>query len=134
MHACRHGVLTEQCCRDGPQPKACAAAPQVQHSSSTRPLLTFHHLPAVQLLQLQAAIDEAAGNRALVSSVVRDAAAAGHLAFRDMKRLVKGCDALTQPATCLGELTPGGLQAAEQYMLPGGVLCPAEFKSMVLLL
>ena len=58
----------------------------------------------MQLQQLQAAIDEADGNRALVSNVVRDAAAAGHLAFKDMKRLVKGCDALTQPATCLGEL------------------------------
>jgi hypothetical protein len=104
MHSCRHGVLPQQCHCDGPQPSACAAAPQVQHSSSLWPLLKSHHLLAVQLQQLQAAIDGADGNRALVSNVVRDAAAAGHLAFRDMKRLVKGCDALTQPATCLGEL------------------------------
>ena len=92
MNTFRHGAMP-----------VCRSMVKVQHSSSIWPLLKFHHLPAAQLQQLQAAIDEADGNRALVSNIVRDAAVGGHLIFKNMKRLVKDCDALVKPATCLGE-------------------------------
>ena len=85
----------------------CRSMVNVQHNLSIWLLLKLHHMPAAQLQQLQAAIDEADGDWALVSNIVRDAAAAGRLPFRDMKRLVKDCDALTKPATCLGEWSLG---------------------------
>lgn len=90
----------------------------------------------MQLQQLQAAIEEADGDRALVSNVVKDAAAAGRLAFKDMKRLVKGCDALAQPTTCLGELALNAYTAKLEHCgtLPAGPLCTSGLESIAVLL
>jgi hypothetical protein len=61
----------------------------------------------VQLQQLQAVIDAADGNRAQISSIVREAVAAGRLEFAGAQRLIKKCNALANPTTCLGEPAVG---------------------------
>jgi hypothetical protein len=57
----------------------------------------------VHLLQLQTAIEDANGDRERISSLVRNAATAGRLRLKGMKRLMNNFDALANHTTCLGE-------------------------------
>lgn len=66
--------------------------------------LTLLHLHAVQLQRVRAAINATGGDRAQISSIVKDAAIAGSLSFAGVHRLTQDYDALTEPTICLGEL------------------------------